>query len=511
MMTEVADYCRKCERCTLAEAGKKLHLTMSYLRASKPLEVLSIDFTVLERSCGIENVLVLTDVFTEFTQTIPTRYRKATTVARVLVKEWIVRFEVPKRIHSDQGRNFEGKLLQGLCKIYNITKSRIAPYHPEGNGQCERFNRTMHDRLRTLSPERKWKWPEFLPELVFAYNCTLHSTTGYSSYYLFFGRELTLPVDYLLGSVSQVEGECSKSVTQHQERLEQAFRLASGRMEKEALRRPARNNLNATDTSLPVGARVFLRKRVKGRNKIQDVWNATPYKVTRQLDTGNTYVVTPLEGEEFRKTVHRKDSCMRHKLVKDMGLANSPSSDHGSTSRRDDAFSGGELSDAETASEDEEGDLELVVSTRHNSTPSVMPGNPSHDQQSLLDDDNADSLLEVSQEDVAPTGQETQETQTDVELTVDSDADSKEPEASQVSSSGGVGQEATLADDAAQDNPPVRRSTREGAGQHSNPYYLPRPVMREGVTAAVMDQQILNSIAKSNLLIEQLLARNAHP
>ena len=324
-------------------------------------------------------------------------------------------------------------------------------------------------------------------------------------------RELTLPVDYLLGSVSQVEGECSKSVTQHQERLEQAFRLASGRMEKEALRRQARNNLNATDTSLPVGARVFLRKRVKGRNKIQDVWNATPYKVTRQLNTGNTYVVTPLEGEEFRKTVHRKDSCMRHKLVKDMGLDNSPSSDHGSTSSRDDALSGGVLSDAETASEDEEGDLELVVSIRHNSTPSVMPGNPSHDQQSLLDDDNADSLWEVSQEDVAPTGQETQETQTDVELTVDSNADSKEPEASQVSSSGGVGQEATLADDAAQDNPPVRRSTRAAAGQHSNPYYLPRPVMREGVTAAVMDQQILNSIAKSNLLIEQLLAKNAHP
>ena len=177
MMTGVADYCQKCEGCTLAKAGKTLHLTMSSLRSSKPLEVLSIDFTVLERSCGIENVVVLTDVFTVFTQAIPTRYQKATTVARVLVKEWIVRFSVPKRIHSDQGRNFEGKGILELCKIYDITKSGIAPYHPEGNGQCECFNRTMHDHLRTLSAERKWKWPEFLPELVCTRPPLTHHTT----------------------------------------------------------------------------------------------------------------------------------------------------------------------------------------------------------------------------------------------------------------------------------------------------------------------------------------------
>ena len=48
MVKNVAEYCNRCERCTLAKAGEKLHPTIGSLRATKPLEVLAMDFTVLE-------------------------------------------------------------------------------------------------------------------------------------------------------------------------------------------------------------------------------------------------------------------------------------------------------------------------------------------------------------------------------------------------------------------------------------------------------------------------------
>ena len=239
MTVESDQYCRKCQRMLAKSPMPKVRPTMGSLLASRPLEVLAIHFTTLDHaSDGRENVLVMTDVFTKFTQAVPARDQKASTVADVLVREWFVRYGIPRRIHSDHGRNFESALIRELCGMYGIKKSHTTPYHPQGNSQAERFNRSVHDLLRTLDPTLKRKWPKYLPELLYAYNATPHASPGYSPFYLFFSREPKLLIDSMINQDDDEDGSYIDEWTAlHQNRKRHAFQLANTKLEAEALKR----------------------------------------------------------------------------------------------------------------------------------------------------------------------------------------------------------------------------------------------------------------------------------
>lgn len=131
---------------------------------------------------------------------------------------------VPERIHSDQGRNFEGSLIAALCKMYQVKKTHTTHYYPQGNGQCERLNRTLRDLPRSLSPRR---WPDHLPELLFICNSTVHSSTGFTQFYLFLGRNPRFPVDSMVyfGEERVGGGEVSipNYVEQHVQKLKAAY------------------------------------------------------------------------------------------------------------------------------------------------------------------------------------------------------------------------------------------------------------------------------------------------
>lgn len=94
LLSDVAHWCQECERCQSAkDTGPAVQSFMGHLLASQPNKILAIDFTVLEpSSSGIENVLLMTDVFSKYTLAVPTRDQRAETVAQTLVTEWFYKF-----------------------------------------------------------------------------------------------------------------------------------------------------------------------------------------------------------------------------------------------------------------------------------------------------------------------------------------------------------------------------------------------------------------------------------
>ena len=137
-------------------------------------------------------------------------------------------FSAPAYLISDQGKAFTGHIITHLCDLYAVQKLRTLPYHAQTNGQVERMNQTIIHMIGKLEEDKKACWSEHLLELLLAYNTTHSTVTGYSPYYLLFGRRSRIPVDYLLPSLhdSPHQTKMEVSVVAMQKRLKEAFAVA---------------------------------------------------------------------------------------------------------------------------------------------------------------------------------------------------------------------------------------------------------------------------------------------
>ena len=139
---------------------------------------------------------------------------------------------------SDQGTEFISDVIAAMCKLLGIEKIRTTPDHPQGNGSAERVHQTLQRMIGKLDPDKHWKWPEHIGSVLIAYNATRSQLTGYSPYFLMFGRRLWLPVDLLFPTVNN--REWTRTINEYvkalYERLRECLKLAQESATKEANR-----------------------------------------------------------------------------------------------------------------------------------------------------------------------------------------------------------------------------------------------------------------------------------
>ena len=201
MNQDITDYVTNCNQCHVA----KDHYTgpptqQEVLVASNPLDLLCIEFLKVDPSRDSkENILVLTDAFTKFSQAFITNNQKALTITKILVNKWFYIYGILAHIHSDNSWSFENSIISKLYSMYNIKQCMTMPYNLHGNSICERFNNTLLGLLQSLPKEQKSCWPLHIPSLVFTYNPMPHSITGYQPYELMFGHKAPTICDAWLG------------------------------------------------------------------------------------------------------------------------------------------------------------------------------------------------------------------------------------------------------------------------------------------------------------------------
>ena len=199
---DVEDWCQICDDYDSRKLPvKHRKAPMQIETAVRPMQRVAMDILgpLPETQHLNKYVLVVGDYFTKWTEAFPIPNMEAETVAQCLL-EFIHRMGTPEYLHTDQGRNFESMLVQELCRLLGIAKTRTTPYHSQSDDMIERLNRTLLNMLSISVQDKERDWDLHLPSVMLAYRTSVHETTEETPFQLMFGREVCLPIDVMYGT-----------------------------------------------------------------------------------------------------------------------------------------------------------------------------------------------------------------------------------------------------------------------------------------------------------------------
>lgn len=199
-----AKLCATCARNRVKLWKKKKPLKL--FPAKAPLEYVSIDILgeLIRSKRGNRYLLVITDRFSKLVKTVPLKRITAPVIARAFIHHWVYYYGPPDNLLSDNGKQFVARFFQDVCRILGVKNVFTTTYHPQCNGQVERYNRTLLAALRHYISDHPKDWDLYTDTLCYAYNTQVHSTTKFAPFELVLSRR---PPALPLEVSSQDDGE----------------------------------------------------------------------------------------------------------------------------------------------------------------------------------------------------------------------------------------------------------------------------------------------------------------
>src|SRR3954468_23210328 len=143
---------------------------------------------------GKRYIVLAIDHFTKYIEARALEDADAQSIAVFIHDDIICRHGVPKILTSDRGTEFVNELIQALTKTYRIHHITTTAYHPEGNGQTERANRTIKDILAKITP-KSGNWDHYLNTAISATRYTRSASTLFSPFELLHGFDFRRPYE----------------------------------------------------------------------------------------------------------------------------------------------------------------------------------------------------------------------------------------------------------------------------------------------------------------------------
>lgn len=199
MVEDVKAYIKSCEVCQRNKGSNQqpAGLLNPLPVPSQRWESISMDFIVHLPTTekGFNAIFVVVDRLSKFAHFLPnTVNATAQDVATLFFTEIFSLHGLPQNIVSDRDPKFISDFWSSLWDLLQTKLKLSSAYHPQTDGQTERVNRVLEDMLRSFCSIHQHSWDQYLPYVFFAYNNSIHESTGYSPFFLNFGRHPRTPV-----------------------------------------------------------------------------------------------------------------------------------------------------------------------------------------------------------------------------------------------------------------------------------------------------------------------------
>ncbi|RDX91253.1 Pro-Pol polyprotein, partial [Mucuna pruriens] len=192
------EYVRRCNKCQrFAEAPKAPAEPLHSVSSPWPFNKWGVDILgPFPMTLGqLKLLIVAVDYFTKWIEAEPIVTITVERVKHFLWKKIVCRFGIPAEVVSDNGTQFASRVMADFCRELQIRQSFTSVEHPQSNGQVEAANKVILRGLWRCLEETKGRWSEELPQVLWSYHTTPHSTTNETPFRLTFGSDAVIPVE----------------------------------------------------------------------------------------------------------------------------------------------------------------------------------------------------------------------------------------------------------------------------------------------------------------------------
>ena len=312
MCSQVANYIRSCFECQRVKLRAKTVLPLHPLEVDGPWERVHVDFVgpLPASDSGYIYILTVIDSFTKYAEAFPVKNTTSEVAALVLYKEVFRRYGTPLKLVSDQGSGFESKTFKQFCSLLGMAKYRTTAYHPQSNGLVERFQQSLLNMLRANIQKNHHDWDKYLPTCLFAYNTAIQESSGFSPFYLQFGRHPVLPLDLEIGNPFRVVQPVTGNWLQNWKKefvfaREQATENLKKAQQTQEIEYNKQKNVFRNQTQYNIDDYVWLHydlSRRTGNRKFLPEWQG-PFQILGLKDQGNLVLNFGKNGQIKTKVV----------------------------------------------------------------------------------------------------------------------------------------------------------------------------------------------------------------